>query len=206
MMSQLPDIEAVLCHVASKPYCSIIDGKDAYEQIHVVPEHISHMLFNMPDRTMVSEVMQQGDCNAGVTGKSLMNHLFAPYIGVWMDMYLDDIVVYSDMAAEHIQHLKAILDILKCESFFLSKKKMKLFQMELKILGHVIDDDSIRMDPEKVDSIAAWKVPTNRDLLHGFLGAVRYLAPNVLQVRVPMGVLTRLTGDSVPYNWTYTEQ
>ena len=84
-----------------------------------------------------------------------MNHLFAPYIGVWMDVYLNNIVIYSDTAVEHIQHLKTVLDILKCESFFLSEKKMKLFQTELKILSHVIDNDGIHIDPEKVNSIAA---------------------------------------------------
>ena len=113
MTSQLPDIEAVLRRVASKPYHSLIDGKDTYEQIRVVPEHVACTLFNTPDGTMVSEVMQQGDCNAGATYQSLMKHLFAPYIGVWMDVYLDNIVVYSDTAAKHIEHLKTILDVLK---------------------------------------------------------------------------------------------
>ena len=42
---------------------------------------------------------------------------------------------------------------------------MKLFQSELKILGHVVDNQGIRMDPEKVDSIAAWKTPTDHNLL-----------------------------------------
>ena len=83
---------------------------------------------------------------------------------------------------------------------------MKLFQSELKILGHIVDDQGIRMDPEKVDLIAAWKIPTDRNLLRGFLGAVGYLAPNAPQIRIPMGVLTHLTGDSVAYNWTHTEQ
>ena len=83
---------------------------------------------------------------------------------------------------------------------------MKLFQSKLKILGHVVDDQGIRMDPEKVDSIVAWKTPTDCNLLQGFLGAVGYLAPNALQIRIPMGILTHLTGDSVAYNWTHTEQ
>ena len=206
MTSQLPDIEAVLRRVAAKPYRSLIDGKDAYEQIRVVPEHMERTIFNTPDGTMLSAVMQQGDCNAGATYQALMNHLFGPYIGVWMDVYLDDIVIYSATAAEHIEHIKIVLDILFKEKFFLSEAKMKLFQTELRILGHVIDDQGIRMDPAKVDSIAAWKVPSNRDLLRGFLGAVGYLAPNVPQIRIPMGVLTRLTGDRVPYNWSFTEQ
>jgi hypothetical protein len=53
-------------------------------------------LFTTPDGTMINHVMQIGDCNAPATYQSLMNHIFAPYIGVFMDVYLDDIVIYSD--------------------------------------------------------------------------------------------------------------
>ena len=62
------------------------------------------------------------------------------------------------------------------------------------------------MDPNKVDSVVNWKVPTNRDLLCGFLGSVGYLADDVPGVQVPMGILTALTGDTVPFHWTYMEQ
>lgn len=57
------------------------------------------------------------------------------------------------------------------------------------------------MDPSKVDSVLNWKVPTNRELLSGFLGPVGYLADNIERVRVPMGVLHTLTGATVPWNW-----
>ena len=55
------------------------------------------------------------------------------------------------------------------------------------------------MDPEKVDSVLAWKTPMNRDLLRGFLGAVGYLADDLAEVRIPMAVLHALMGDTVPF-------
>ena len=94
LASPLPDIEAILRNVASHPFRSLIDGKDAYEQIRVVPEHVSRTLFTTPDGTMVSHVMQLGDCNGGATYQALMNHIFAPHLGVFMDVYLDDVVIY----------------------------------------------------------------------------------------------------------------
>jgi hypothetical protein len=72
-----------------------------------------------------------------------MNHLFSSYIGRFMDVYLDDIVIYSDS---------------------LSKGKLRFLAEELTILGRVIDNEGIRMDPDKVDSVLKWKTPTNRDL------------------------------------------
>jgi hypothetical protein len=62
------------------------------------------------------------------------------------------------------------------------------------------------MDPDKVDNVLAWKTPTNRDLLRGFLGSVGYLADNMEGVRIPMDVMNRLTGDTVAFRWGPTEQ
>lgn len=155
---------------------------------------------------MQSKVLQIGDCNGGATSQAIMTELFAPYIGKWLDIYLDDLIIYSDTAKEHLEHLKIIIDVLRREQFLLSEHKLQLFTKELKTLGHIIDDKGIRMDPHKVESISNWKVPTSRELIRGFLGAVGYLAPNVPQICLPMGVLTRLTGDKVPFKWTFTEQ
>jgi hypothetical protein len=49
-------------------------------------------------------------------------------------------------------------------------------------------------------------VPTNRDLLRGFLGATGYLADDIDHVRIPMGILHTLTSDSVPWRWGETQQ
>ena len=61
---------------------------------------------------MVNQVLQIGDCNAPTTYQALMNHLFSSCIGRFMDVYLDDIVIYSDTLEEHVQHIKLMLDIL----------------------------------------------------------------------------------------------
>ncbi|KAJ2913330.1 hypothetical protein MD484_g7080, partial [Candolleomyces efflorescens] len=167
LTSPLPDIEGILCRLANKPYRSSLDMKAAYEQIRVIPEHLPRTAMTTPDGNMVSHVVQQGDCNAPATYQALMNHIFSSYIGRFMDVYLDDIVIYS---------------------------------------GHIIDDEGIRMDPAKVDSVLAWKTPTNRDLLRGFLGSVGYLADDIPGVRIPMGILSAITGDTVPFRWGFTEQ
>ena len=204
LASPLPDIEEILREVSKHKYRSIIDGKDAYEQIRVIPEHVSRTLFTTPDGTMESLVMQQGDCNAGATYQTLMNHIFASYIGAFMFVYLDDIIIFSDSIEEHVKHVKIILDILRKECLFLSPGKMQFFARELKILGHVIDDEGIRMDPHKVDKVLNWKTPTNKDLLRSFIGAVGFLAPDCKGIRVPMGHLSSLTAETKVWKWDDT--
>src|SRR6202789_4651782 len=98
------------------------------------------------------------------------------------------------------------MDILKKEKLYLSKKKLLFLPEELKILGRIIDASGIRMDPVKVDHVLAWKTPTNRDLLRGFIGSVGFLADDIPNIRIPLGILSAITGDKVPFRWGYTEQ
>jgi hypothetical protein len=206
MTSPLPDIEGMLRRTAKRKYRTTLDMKSAYEQIRIVPEHVSRSTVTTPDGNMVSQVIQIGDCNAPATYQALMNHLFSSYIGRFMDIYLDDIVIYSDNLADHVDHVKLVIDILKREKLYLSRSKLHFIEPELKLLGRIIDDQGIRMDSEKVDSVLDWKIPTNRDLLRGFIGSVGYLADDIPNVRIPMGILSAVTGDTVPFRWGYTEQ
>ena len=123
-----------------------------------------------------------------------------------LPLYLDDIAIYSDTLEEHAKHVKLVLDVLRREERYLSSNKLYFIQPVLKLLGQVIDDQGIRMDPDKVDSVIKWKVPTNRDLLRGFIGSVGYLMDDIPNIRIPMGILSSITGDTVPFHWGYTEQ
>ena len=206
LTSPLPDMEGMLRRAAGKPFRTALDLKNAYEQIRIVPEHVERSAVTTPDGNMVSQVIQQGDCNAPATYQTLMNHLFSAYIGRFMDIYLDDIVIYSDTMEEHVKHVKLVMDILQKEKLYLSRSKLRFIAPELKLLGRVVDNEGICMDAEKVDSVLNWKVPTNRDLLRGFIGSVGYLADDIPNIRLPMGVLSAITGDTVPFRWGYTEQ
>lgn len=204
MSSPLPYMNAMLRRAASHRYRLLLDCKNVYEQIWIIPKHVPRLTVMTPDGNMVSNVIQIGNCNAPATYQALMNHVFLAYIGRWMDVYLDDILIYSNTLEEHVERIKIVIDILRREKLYLSEHKLHFICKELKVLGRIIDDNGIRMDPSKVDSVLAWKTPTNRDLLLGFLGAVGYLADDLAGVRVPMGVLTALTGDTVPFHWAHT--
>ena len=104
-----------------------------------------------PDGNMVSLVLQMGDCNAPVTYQSLMNYIFLSYIGQFLDVYLDDIIIYSDTLIDHIGHCKLVLSILDEEKLYLSKGKICFLAESLKLLGWIVNRNGIHMDPEKVD-------------------------------------------------------
>ncbi len=89
-----------------------MDSSDAYKQVYIKPEHVERSAASTPDGNMLSLVMQQGDCNAPAMFQAIMNHIFSNYIGQFMDIYLDDLIVYSDSLQDHMKHIKLIIDIL----------------------------------------------------------------------------------------------
>jgi len=42
-----------------------------------------------------------------------MNFIFQEYLGVFVDVYLDDIIIYSDTAQAHFEHCRKVIKILR---------------------------------------------------------------------------------------------
>ncbi|QRV92218.1 Transposon Ty3-G Gag-Pol polyprotein [Ceratobasidium sp. AG-Ba] len=105
LTSPLPIIEDILAVVCKYKYKTLLDGKDAYEQIRIEPNDVPRSLFHTPMGTMVSLVMQQGDCNACATYQTLVCHIFSAYIGVFMFVYLDDLIIFSNTTEDHVKHI-----------------------------------------------------------------------------------------------------
>src|ERR1700761_2113715 len=110
------------------------------------------------------------------------------------------------MIEEHLEHLQKVLAVLRREKLYFSADKMQLFASELQVLGHVIDDKGIQMDLYKVDKIINWKTPTNKSLLSSFIGMAGYLAPETPGLRIPMLILTLISGSAAIWRWHPTHQ
>lgn len=90
-----------------------------------------------------------------------MTQLFGPYIGEKLQNFLDDLFLRTVTLQEHVEIFKLVIDVLEKADFYISENKLQILQPGIKILGRLINDDGIKMDPHKVDSLAKWKTPTN---------------------------------------------
>ena len=75
-MAPFPDQDIIHNDMARATYCSKLDMSEAYEQIHIVPEHVHKMAFTTVLGMFTSQVMQMGDCNAPSTFQQLMTAIF----------------------------------------------------------------------------------------------------------------------------------
>ncbi|GJR13149.1 putative reverse transcriptase domain-containing protein [Tanacetum coccineum] len=100
------------------------------------------------------------------------------YASTWhvsslIEKKLDDIRVcprLPESEEEHEGHLKTILDLLKKEKLYAKFSKCEFWLQEVQFLGHVVNRDSIHVDPSKVESVKNWKTPESSTEIRSFLG------------------------------------
>lgn len=96
--------------------------------------------------------------NAPSTFMRLMNEVLKPFLGKFVVVYLDDIMIFSRTKEEHLEHVRKVLHRLKEEKLLINLK-CTFLKEELMYLGFVVSNEGLRMDSEKVKAILDWPTP-----------------------------------------------
>ena len=88
---------------------------------------------------------------------------------------MDDVFVFGATQEQHNQRLIAMLDRIKTAGVLLNKVKCKFSVSSVKFLGHIVNKDGIKADPDKMAAILNIKPPQNISELHRFMGLANQL-------------------------------
>jgi hypothetical protein len=102
----------------------------------------------------------------------LMNHVLCAFIGKFVFMYFDDILVYNKNLDEHIEHLRCVLNVLRCEKFYDNFKKCTFCMEKVIFLRYVVSTKGIEVDEEKVKAIKEWPTPKGITEVRSFHGLI----------------------------------
>ncbi|PSS22888.1 hypothetical protein M430DRAFT_97354, partial [Amorphotheca resinae ATCC 22711] len=89
--------------------------------------------------------------------------------------FIDDIVVFSQTADEHVTHLRNVLSLFRDLRITLLLKKSFLAYPSVKLLGYQVDRFRIATTAERVVSIKNLKFPKNLRALEQYLRITGYL-------------------------------
>ena len=188
----IPHIQSFSSHLHGKRVFSSIDLPKAYHQIPMNPDDVEKTAVITPFGLYEYLYMPFGLRNSASTFQRFMDNIFRGLDFVFV--YIDDILIASDNAEDHVIHLNRVFDTLNKYDLRISGDKCHFMQDEIIFLGHHISSAGIRPPEKKIEAIDMIPLPKDSKELRRFLGMTgfyRRMLPRYAEITHPLSEIVR---------------
>ena len=75
-----------------------------------------------------------------------MNHILCKFIGRFVVIYFDDILIYNRSLNEHVEHLREVFEVQRQERLFGNLKKCQFYQDRVIFIGYMVSQHGVEVD------------------------------------------------------------
>lgn len=198
----MPVIDELLDELAGASWFSKLDLRAGYHQIRLRAGDEPKTAFKTHQGHFEFKVMPFGLTTAPATFQNAMNDILALLLRHSVLVFMDDILIYSKSYADHLQHLRSVLQLLAQHHLTVMMSKCSFAQQSISYLGHVISAKGVSTEPAKISAVRDWPVPTSVKDVRGFLGLAGYYRKFVQNFGVISRPLTDMLKKGVVFSWT----
>ena len=189
----MPKVEDIFSQLNGAKYFSTLDLRAGYHHIGPSTDSIPKTAFTSPFGKYEYVKVPFGLAQAPAYFQELMT-------GVLKDLpfamaYLDDIIIYSSIPEEHLEHIRTVFEKLSDAKLSMKLSKFHFFAKEIQYLGHILGSEGIKPVPAKTEATKAMHPPVNPKQVHAFLRLVGYyrkFIKNFTKIAKPLTMLTRM--------------
>ena len=135
------------------PRMSFLDAFQGYHQIPLALDDQEKTAFVTLVGNYHYKVMPFHLKNAGSTYQRMMTKMFEPQFGKNVEVYIDDMVVKSKLAFEHVEDFISIFEILREHKLRLNASKCSFGVGSGKFLGYMVTHRGIEVNPDQIKAI-----------------------------------------------------
>jgi hypothetical protein len=202
----IPRLADMLDELHGSYIFSKIDLKSGYHQIRMKEGDEWKTTFKTKHGLYEWLVMPFGLTNAPSTFMRLMNHVLRAFIGKFVVVYFDDILIYSKNLTEHLDHLRNVLSVLRSEKLYANLKKCAFCMEKIVFLGYVVTAQGIEMDKEKVKAIRDWPTPKSVSEVRSFHGLASFYRRFMKDFSTIAAPLNEVVIKSVGFKWVEEQE
>jgi len=189
----LPRPDEAFAAMTGAQYFSTIDMASGYWQIEMDPEDKHKTAFTSHRGLYQFKVMPFGLKNAPAMFQTVMDKVLRGLTWQHCLVYIDDIMIFSKTAEEHIRHLDSVFARIAAAGLTVKAKKCHFFKQRVKYLGHIISNKGREPDPDKLQGVRGFPTPRNKSDVRAFLGLAGYYRQyirNFAKISAPLRIHT----------------
>jgi hypothetical protein len=145
--------------------------------------------------------MSFGLTNAPSMFMRLMNHVLRAFIGKFVVVYFDDILINSKNLTEHLDHLRNVPSVLRNEKLYAKLKKCAFCMEKIVFFGYVVTAQGNKMDEEKAKAIRDWPTPESVIEVTSFHGLTSFYKRFVKDFSTIVATLNEVVKKSIGFKW-----
>ncbi|KAI1002033.1 hypothetical protein K3495_g6174 [Podosphaera aphanis] len=146
--------------------------------------------------------MPFGLTNAPATFQQFVNDVLREFLDIFLVVYVDDMLIYSEDLAQHDNCVRKVLEKLKEYGLFCKPEKCEFGVSSTTFLGFVISKHGLSMDTSKIQTIRDWKPPINVRGVQSFLGFANFYRRFISRYSELAAPLFALTRKETKYQWS----
>ncbi|XP_019431067.1 PREDICTED: uncharacterized protein LOC109338316, partial [Lupinus angustifolius] len=197
----VPHIDVLVDGTVDHALFSFMDGYSGYHQIKMAEEDVEKTTFITMWGTYCYQVMPFGLRNAMATYQRAMVALFHDMMHKEVEVYVDDIICKSKTEGEHVGNLQKLFKRLRDYNLKLNPVKCSFGVKSGRVLGFIVSQRGIEVDPEKVKAITEMLPPKTEKEVRGFLGRLNYISRFISQLTATCEPIFKLLRKSQPVKW-----
>ncbi|KAI2660308.1 Transposon Tf2-8 polyprotein [Labeo rohita] len=182
----LPLVPPALEQLRSAKYYTKLDLRSAYNLIRIREGDEWKTAFSTTSGHYEYLVMPFGLANSPSYFQAFVNEVFRDMLNRWVIVYIDNILIFSNSLAEHVQHVRAVLQRLIQHKLYAKEEKCQFHQQSIAFLGYVISPKGVAMDDSEVKAVREWPHPKNFSGFLGFSNFYRRFIRNFSTVAAPL--------------------
>ena len=195
----LPKVDNTLAQLTGAHIFSKLDANSGFWQIPLSPASRLLTTFITPVGRYCFNKLPFGIASAPEHFQRRMSSILHGLDRVLCQM--DDVLIFSRDKEEHDQYLLIALKKIEAAGATLNAQKCEFSKTGLKFLGHCVDQDGIRADPEKTAAVRQMKAPTTIPELRRFMGMVNKLGKFSAKIAQLTQPLRELLSKSRAWQW-----
>ncbi|WKA07083.1 hypothetical protein VitviT2T_024949 [Vitis vinifera] len=183
--------------------CRHCSQKRTASQILMAPNDMEKTSFITEWGTYCYRVMPFGLKNVGATYQRAVTTLFHDMMHRDVEVYVDDMIVKSRGRLDHLSALEKFFERIRQFKLRLNPKKCTFGVTSGKLLGYMVSERGIEVDPDKIRAILDMPAPRTEREVRGFLGRLQYISRFIARLIDICEPIFRLLRKSQPTVWDY---